>query len=135
MDYLGILKLSHGFTQKELKSAYYRAAKRYHPDINKSPDAEKNFKIVQAAYDSLRISPKLYQNSATKVYVKRKYYEVLSHEIYEHSINLPLEASTGDCVLFVIIGLNEYRISIPKTDSKRLTCKLKGHTINLTFYE
>ena len=39
---------------EEVKSAYYRAAKKYHPDVNKAPGAEEKFKKINEAYEFLK---------------------------------------------------------------------------------
>lgn len=53
-DFYEILGVSKNATDAEIKRAYRRLAKQYHPDRNKgSPDAEAKFKEVQEAYDFL----------------------------------------------------------------------------------
>ncbi|MCI6819446.1 MAG: DnaJ domain-containing protein, partial [Campylobacter sp.] len=47
---LGIAK---GASNDEIKKAYRKLAKEYHPDINKSPEAEEKFKEINAAYEIL----------------------------------------------------------------------------------
>ncbi|MDY5383620.1 MAG: DnaJ domain-containing protein, partial [Campylobacter sp.] len=47
---LGIVK---GASNDEIKKAYRKLAKEYHPDINKSPEAEEKFKEINAAYEIL----------------------------------------------------------------------------------
>ena len=39
---------------EEIKTAFYRAAKGIHPDVNKASDANENFRRVKEAYDVLR---------------------------------------------------------------------------------
>ena len=39
---------------EEIRSAYHKAAKKYHPDVNKSPDAEEKFKKINEAYEFLK---------------------------------------------------------------------------------
>ena len=50
-DYYDVLGVTKNSDSQEIKSAYRKLAKQYHPDINKSPDAEEKFKEVQEAYD------------------------------------------------------------------------------------
>mgnify|MGYP003670912601 FL=1 len=45
-----ILKLEQKHTERCLKKAYYKQALKYHPDKNKSKDAESNFKKINEAY-------------------------------------------------------------------------------------
>lgn len=52
-DYYKILGISKNATDDELKKAYRKFALRYHPDKNKSPDAEEKFKEVAEAYEVL----------------------------------------------------------------------------------
>ncbi|MFQ5810502.1 MAG: molecular chaperone DnaJ, partial [Armatimonadota bacterium] len=50
-DYYDVLGLSRGADQGDIKSAYRRLARRYHPDVNKDdPDAEERFKEIGEAY-------------------------------------------------------------------------------------
>ena len=43
-DYYKILEVDRHATEDEIKSAYKKLAKKYHPDINKSKDAADRFK-------------------------------------------------------------------------------------------
>lgn len=52
-DYYKVLGVSKGASKKEIKKAYRKLAKKYHPDMNKSADAEDKFKEVQEAYEVL----------------------------------------------------------------------------------
>lgn len=49
-DRLGVSKNA---SQDEIKRAYRKMSKKYHPDINKEPGAEEKYKEVQEAYETL----------------------------------------------------------------------------------
>lgn len=52
-DYYRILGVDRNASQEEIKRAYKNLAKKYHPDVNKSKDAEEKFKEIQEAYEVL----------------------------------------------------------------------------------
>lgn len=53
-DLYNILGVSKSATKAEIKSAYHKLARKYHPDVNKdNPSAAEKFKEVSAAYDIL----------------------------------------------------------------------------------
>lgn len=71
-DFYSTLGVSRGAAEGEIKKAYYKLAKQYHPDTNQDdPEAAKKFQEVQRAYDTLR-DPQ-----------KRAAYDQLGHAAYE----------------------------------------------------
>ena len=58
-EYLNILGLSPGADKKDIKAAYRKLAKKYHPDISKNKEAKSNFIKVTEAYKFLtEVGPK-----------------------------------------------------------------------------
>src|SRR3989339_201368 len=47
------LEVAPGASEAEIKKAYRKLARQYHPDVNKDPKAEEKFKEINAAYEVL----------------------------------------------------------------------------------
>ena len=63
-DYYQILGVPRNATQEEIKRAYRRLVLKYHPDRNKSKEAEEKFKEINEAYAVLSDPKKRQQYDA-----------------------------------------------------------------------
>jgi len=71
-DYYEILGVPRNATQEEIKRAYRRLVLKYHPDRNKSKEAEEKFKEINEAYAVLS-DPE-----------KRRQYDAMGAAFHEH---------------------------------------------------
>ncbi|MGI9245275.1 MAG: DnaJ C-terminal domain-containing protein [Steroidobacteraceae bacterium] len=53
-DYYEVMGLQRGAAQDEIKRAYRKLARKFHPDVSKEKNAEERFKELQEAYEVLR---------------------------------------------------------------------------------
>lgn len=72
-DYYEILGVPRNASQEEIKKAFRRLARKYHPDLNKSPEAQEKFKEINEAYQVLS-DPE-----------KRKLYDQFGHAAFQGS--------------------------------------------------
>lgn len=52
-DYYGTLGVDRGASEQEIKKAYRKLARKYHPDVNPSDEAAEKFKDISTAYEVL----------------------------------------------------------------------------------
>lgn len=57
-DYYKILGVKRDAKEDEIKKAYRKLARKYHPDVSKEANAEEQFKAVQEAYEVLKDTKK-----------------------------------------------------------------------------
>jgi len=57
-DYYATLGVEPSAGDAEIKTAYRRLARKYHPDVSKEAGAEDKFKAINEAYEALRDPPK-----------------------------------------------------------------------------
>ena len=57
-DYYSILGVANNAGEDDIKKAYRKMARKYHPDVTKDPKGEEKFKDVAEAYQTLKDADK-----------------------------------------------------------------------------
>ena len=52
-DFYEALGIDRNASQADIKKAYFNLAKKYHPDVNKTPEAKEKFAALSNAYETL----------------------------------------------------------------------------------
>jgi hypothetical protein len=83
-----ILELSENSTESEVKKAYWRLSKKYHPDVNKEPDAHDKFIAINEAYEYLmHLTPVELSHSGEDTYEEydNSYWEAYRQKMRERA--------------------------------------------------
>ncbi len=68
VDYYEVMGVAEDASGDDIKKAYRRLARKYHPDVSSAPDAEQNFKAVGEAYEVLKDPEKRQEYDQLKKY-------------------------------------------------------------------
>ncbi|KAH7565015.1 hypothetical protein JRO89_XS09G0109900 [Xanthoceras sorbifolium] len=105
-DYYATLGVPKSASSKEIKAAYRRLARQYHPDVNKEPGATEKFKEISAAYEVL---------SDDK---KRALYDQYGEAGVKSTVGGASSAYTGHCLAsclvasLLTVALSEFMCSL-----------------------
>src|SRR5947207_1327950 len=105
-DYYAILGVERGASAEDIKKAYRKLARKYHPDVSKEPNAEEKFKEMAEAYETLKDPEKRAEYDELGRYAAGEEFQQQPHSLYRVSgrdiyIYLPLapwEAVLGTSV-------------------------------------
>ena len=145
-DYYSILEIPKSAKEDEIKKAYRKNALKYHPDKNKSPDAEIKFKEISEAYEILSDSQKkqMYDMGQDPNNINTHFHQEFNHnDIFQQFFGgNPFEQQhrqikRGDFTHIINISLKDAHIGISKklkVNVKKICfdCKVKCSTCNGT---
>ena len=106
-DYYQILGVEPGAGDSEIKTAYRRLARKYHPDVSKEAGAEDKFKAVNEAYEALR-DPQ-----------KRAAYDQLRARGYRPGDDVQPPPGRFPCANIAALRLGNARLAPPLNRGKR----------------
>lgn len=114
MEYYDCLGIGKTATESEIKKAFYKCAKIFHPDKNQSKEAEEKFKLCNEAYEVLSDAE------------KRKKYDLYGKEGLQTKFN-PFDFSrkTADIELMLMVSLDEIYYGTTKEVKyeRKVNCK------------
>ena len=131
-DLYEILGVSKDASEADIKKAYRKLSKKYHPDINKEPGADEKFKEIAEAYEILGDAQ------------KRAAYDQYGHASYDPNSGLAEADSVVDLMDLVDSAVMETllvdsKISLVVSSVAEVvvrtaqTCRVKGPTFNMSW--
>ena len=158
MNPYSILGIAPNASDVEIKNAYRKKAKEFHPDLNKNADAKEKFQQVQQAYDTLTQKPQQHNtNFHDNIHdMMNAFVHQMRRDSFAQQLNVNIQVElTLEQVFFGkkkckvsyikvtnnVQTLVEEEFDVPAgvTEGTRIQFKNKGHTAqgmtgNLTVY-
>lgn len=93
-DPYSILGIPQNSSFDEVKSAYRKLAKKYHPDVNKEKDAENKFKEITKAYEEI-LNPPVQPQPQSPFGGGFNPFDFFNQQAHQRSVNTPISYSVN----------------------------------------
>lgn len=132
-----ILQISQYATHAEIKTAYRTLAKKYHPDINKAPNASVLFGHINTAFESLKdkkpnVKPTPKRSASN---APLKLYAILGMGQTIASIRSGVAKVPVGTWIFLMVNNQEHRLHIKEERATPFTIVVNNPLVNLTVTE
>jgi curved DNA-binding protein CbpA/ketosteroid isomerase-like protein len=108
-DYYEILGVEEEASDEEIRARWLELAKRYHPDLGKTKEADEKIKEINEAYEVLKDNSKRFDYDIERNF--KKFLIKKAHRPKERGIPIQkIMLSGGILVLFLIVGLILFRL-------------------------
>src|SRR4030042_1767573 len=107
-DYYEILGVEEGASEEEIRARWIELAKRYHPDLGKTKEADEKIKEINEAYEVLKDNSKRFDYDFERNF--KRFLIKKAHPPKQRGIPIQkIILSAGIFVLFLIIGVVSFR--------------------------
>ena len=136
-DYYAILEIDSYVSQNEIKSAYHRLSKKWHPDVNPNTDVTSQMQDINEAYFVLKDTEKRRRYDAE--YKKFKQYQQTSTERINNTKDNHNQSSTSQSTYHTSSNYYDYNVNDEKVwsdmetahdEAARLVKEFISHLIN-----
>jgi len=119
-NFYSILNVSPNSSMNEIKKQYRKLVLKYHPDLNKNPEAEEMFKKITKAFQILSNPKTRLKYDSSIMNEKDEYFVNLSLKDYIKKINLVLKSnflkSNKNIRKEELISIDSYTLNLSLTD-------------------
>lgn len=133
MDAYKLLGVNKDSTKEEVKAAFRQKAKLYHPDINKSPNANQLFTQLKLAFDAALAKAPTKARIKAPAFTenKEKIFRVLDVNQGVASIMVMKEFAEGGGWIYCMVKGQEFRLFLEPTDKTYITMESSNLIINI----
>ena len=133
------LQIQQPATQQQIKSAYRRLAKQYHPDVNKAPSAPILFQAINTAFELLSKKQPLPSPAVEAKREKKRSAAMAGLKLYEFVtlgqsviISCGYDETPANTVVFLMFMDREYRVFLEHARKTPFTLQLTQPNVKMT---